>query len=215
MSGLQDLSPPWVFSFESYNPLGASPFFMKIQSEPLGDRIPPARMSEIELVDACLANSRLAQKELYDRYKQAMFTLAYRVTGDFEQAADVLQEAFLKVFKHLASFRRESTLGAWIKTILIRTAYSQIRTSKLFMEPLDNSPAPEQIDWSVFSNAEYLEKAILDLPDGYRAVFTLIEIEGFAHKEVAELLGISVGTSKSQLFYAKKRLRETLQAYGY
>ena len=172
-------------------------------------------MSEIELVDACLANSRLAQKELYDRYKQAMFTLAYRVTGDFEQAADVLQEAFLKVFKHLASFRRESTLGAWIKTILIRTAYSQIRTNKLFMEPLDNSPAPEQIDWSVFSNAEYLEKAILDLPDGYRAVFTLIEIEGFAHKEVAELLGISVGTSKSQLFYAKKRLRETLQAYGY
>lgn len=194
---------------------GFSPSFMKIQSQPLADRIPPARMSEIELVDACLAENRLAQKELYDRYKQAMFTLAYRVTGDFEQAADVLQEAFLKVFRHLGSFRRESTLGAWIKTILIRTAYSQIRTNKLFIEPLENTPAPEQMDWSVFSNAEYLEKAIMDLPTGYRTVFTLVEIEGYAHKEVAELMGISVGTSKSQLFYAKKRLRETLQAYGY
>lgn len=188
---------------------------MKTYSETLGDRIPPARMSEIELVDACLENNRLAQKELYERYKQAMFTLAYRITGDFEQAADVLQEAFLKVFKHLGSFRRESTLGAWIKTILVRSAYSQIRSGKLFIEPLDTSHVPEQIDWGVFSNAEYLEKAIMDLPDGYRAVFTLVEIEGYAHKEVAELLGISVGTSKSQLFYAKKRLRETLQAYGY
>jgi RNA polymerase sigma factor (sigma-70 family) len=188
---------------------------MKTHSEPLGDRIPPARMSEIELVDACLENNRLAQKELYERYKQAMFTLAYRITGDFELAADVLQEAFLKVFRHLGTFRRESTLGAWIKTILVRTAYSQIRTNKLFIEPFENSEKPEQIDWSVFSNAEYLEKAILDLPNGYRAVFTLVEIEGYAHKEVSELLGISVGTSKSQLFYAKKRLREMLQAYGY
>lgn len=172
-------------------------------------------MTEIELVDACLEESRLAQKELYDRYKQAMFTLAYRITGDFEQAADVLQEAFLKVFKHLASFRRESTLGAWIKTILVRTAYSQIRNNRLFMEPLDGTQASDQVDWGAFSNPEYLEKAIMDLPDGYRTVFTLVEVEGYAHKEVANLLGISVGTSKSQLFYAKKRLRETLQAYGY
>lgn len=172
-------------------------------------------MTEIELVDACLEDNRLAQKELYDRYKQAMYTLAYRVTGDFEQAADVLQEAFLKVFKHLASFRRESTLGAWIKTIVVRTAYSQIRNNRLFLEPLDGTQASDQIDWGAFSNPEYLEKAIMDLPDGYRAVFTLVEVEGYAHKEVADMLGISVGTSKSQLFYAKKRLRETLQAYGY
>lgn len=172
-------------------------------------------MTEAELVDACLNHNRLAQKELYDRYKQAMFTLAYRVTGDMELAADVLQEAFVKIFRHLPSFRRESTLGAWIKTIVIRTAYSQIRNNKLFIEPLEPAHAADQIDWSAFSNAEYLEKAIMDLPDGYRAVFTLIEIEGYAHKDVSEMLGISVGTSKSQLFYAKKRLRETLQAYGY
>ena len=172
-------------------------------------------MTELELVDACLEGKQLAQRELYDRYKKAMYTLAYRVTGDFEQAADVLQEAFLKVFKHLASFRRESTLGAWIKTIVVRTAYSQIRNKQVFIEPLDGTQASDQIDWGAFSNPEYLEKAIMDLPDGYRTVFTLIEVEGYAHKEVAELMGISVGTSKSQLFYAKKRLRETLQAYGY
>jgi len=172
-------------------------------------------MTEVELIDACLEENRLAQKELYERYKKAMFTLSYRITGDFEQAADVLQEAFVKIFKHLASFRRESTLGAWIKTIVIRTAYSQIRSNKPFIEPLENSQIPDQVDWGAFSNPEYLEKAIMDLPDGYRAVFTLIEVEGYPHKEVARMLGISVGTSKSQLFYAKKRLRETLQAYGY
>lgn len=188
---------------------------MKILPNTLVERTHPARMTEVELVDACLGNNRLAQKELYDRYKQAMYTLAYRLTGDLDQAADVLQDAFIKVFRHLPSFRRESTLGAWIKTIVVRTAYSQIRNNKLFIEPLDPAHAAEQVDWSAFSNAEYLEKAIMDLPNGYRTVFTLIEIEGFGHKDVADMLGISVGTSKSQLFYAKKRLRETLQAYGY
>ena len=98
---------------------------------------------------------------------------------------------------------------------MVRTAYSYFRGQKLFIETLDAAHGAEQIDWSAFSNAEYLEKAIMDLPDGYRTVFTLVEVEGYAHKEVADLLGISVGTSKSQLFYAKKRLRETLQAYGY
>jgi RNA polymerase sigma-70 factor (ECF subfamily) len=188
---------------------------MKTVTEPLLERTHPSRMTEIELVDACLNENRLAQKELYDRYKQAMYTLAFRLTGDLEQAADVLQEAFVKVFRHLPSFRRESTLGAWIKTIVVRTAYSHFRGQKLFIETLDAAHGAEQIDWGAFSNAEYLEKAIMDLPDGYRTVFTLVEVEGYAHKEVAELLGISVGTSKSQLFYAKKRLRETLQAYGY
>jgi RNA polymerase sigma factor (sigma-70 family) len=175
----------------------------------------PGRMSELELIEACLKGDRLAQKDLYDRYKRAMYTLAYRITGNFELAEDVLQEAFIRVFKHLDSFRRESTLGAWIKTILVRTAYSHIRNQRLFVENAEGTHDPEYIDWGGFSSAEYLEKAIMDLPDGYRTVFTLVEIEGYAHKEVADILGVSVGTSKSQLFHAKKRLRETLQAYGY
>ena len=167
------------------------------------------RMTEAELIAACLADERLAQRTLYDRYKKAMYTIAYRITNDFELANDVLQEAFVKVFRNLGSFRQESTLGAWIKTIVVRTALSHLRRLKTF-EPLENLPATESIDWGHRLDAEYLEKAIQALPEGYRAVFVLVEIEGYAHKEVADMLGISVGTSKSQLFYAKRKLREHL-----
>ncbi len=170
-------------------------------------------MTEKEIIDGCLANDSMAQKALYEKYKKAMYTLAYRITGDFESANDVLQDGFLKVFKGLPGFRRESTLGAWIKTIVIRTAYSKVRKNKIFFEPLDNIDTGELIDWGDYLAAEYLEKAIMSLPDGYRMVFTMIEVEGYSHKEVAEKLEISVGTSKSQLFYAKRRLREMLKNF--
>lgn len=171
-------------------------------------------MTEKELIDGCLINDPMAQKLLYEKYKKAMYTLAYRITGDFGDANDVLQDAFLKVYRGLPKFRQESTLGAWIKTIVIRTAYSKIRKNKIFFEPLDNIDSGEMVDWGDYLAAEYLEKAILALPDGYRVVFTMIEIEGYSHKEVAEKLNISVGTSKSQLFYAKRRLRETLKDFA-
>lgn len=166
-------------------------------------------MTETELIKACVANDRLAQKTLYDRYSRAMYTLAYRITGDFATAEDVLQDAFVKVFRHLNRFRQESTLGAWIKTIVLRTALSKMKKQPL-IESLDASHTKDLIDWGDYLDAEYLEKAIKNLPDGYRSVFVLIEIEGYAHKEVAQMLGISEGTSKSQLFHAKKRLRESI-----
>jgi len=166
-------------------------------------------MTEAELIEACLANDRLAQKRLYERYCQAMYTVAYRITSDFELADDVLQEAFIKIFRALPKFRRESTLGAWIKTIVIRTALSKIKGQPPF-ETFDNHQHDEAIDWGHRLDVEYLERAIQALPEGYRAVFVLIEVEGYSHKETAELLGISEGTSKSQLFHAKKRLRAAL-----
>lgn len=172
-------------------------------------------MTETELVQSCLKNDRVAQKDLYDKYKKAMYTLAYRITGDFESANDVLQDAFVKVFRGLPSFRGESTLGAWIKTIVIRTAYSYLRKDKIFFEDIEHVNPKNHLDWGHYLDTEYLEKAILSLPEGYRTVFVLIELEGYSHKEVAEMLGISEGTSKSQLFYSKKRLREMLKNNGY
>ena len=167
--------------------------------------------TEFDLVEACLQGNAAAHRKLYDKYKDAMFTLCYRIAGDFDLAADILQEAFIKVFRGLKGFRRESTLGAWIKTIVIRTAYQAVKKQKMFFEPIENVGENDVVEWGDFLQAEYLEKAINTLPDGYRVVFTMIEIEGYAHKEVAEMLGISVGTSKSQLFYAKKKLREILK----
>lgn len=172
-----------------------------------------AAMTESELIDACLSDDRLAQKELYDRYSRAMYTAAYRITSDFELANDVLQEAFVKIFRHLAGFRRESTLGAWIKTIVVRTALSRMR-KEIRMEALEDHHFKDQVvDWGHHLDADYLEKAIQALPAGYRSVFVMIEVEGYSHKEVAAMLDISVGTSKSQLFYAKKKLRKSLEKY--
>lgn len=164
---------------------------------------------EQQLISSCLKYDRLAQKALYDRYKRAMYTLAYRITGDFELASEALQDGFLQVFRGLNGFKGESTLGAWIKTIIVRAAYKRLKTNVLF-EELPPQYQDEKIDWGNSLDAEYLEKAIQSLPEGFRTVFTLIEIEGYTHRETAEILSISEGTSKSQLFYAKKRLREIL-----
>jgi len=169
-------------------------------------------MTESELIEACFRHDRSAQRLLYDRYKTAMYTLAYRITGDFDEANTVLQDTFLAVFRQLAQFREQATLGAWIKAILVRKAYAQI--SKVNSLVLVENPTDEMTPTDCYEetvDAAYLEQAILRLSEGARAVFVLIEVEGYAHKEVAEILEISEGTSKSQLNYAKKRLREMLR----
>ena len=166
-------------------------------------------MTNAQLIEQCLAQDRLAQKELYDRYKTAMYTLAYRMCDDFGLADEVLQDAFLQVFRYLHTFRKEGTLGAWIKTIVVRTAYKKIKRSISF-EPLDNR-LHHPIEWGNELDTDYLEKAIQTLPVGYRSVFILVEMEGYTHQETGELLGISAGTSKSQLYHAKRKLRALLK----
>lgn len=165
-------------------------------------------MTNAQLIEQCLAQDRLAQKELYDRYKTAMYTLAYRMCDDFGLADEVLQDAFLQVFRYLHTFRQESTLGAWIKRIVVRTAYKKIKRWVHF-DTLEQWHHPV-VDWGHELDTDYLEKAIQALPTGYRSVFVLVEIEGFTHQETGELLGISAGTSKSQLYHAKRKLRDLL-----
>lgn len=172
-----------------------------------------ARMTEAELIAACRREDRRAQKELYDRYSRAMYTACYRICGDFDLANDALQEGFLKVFQKLHTFREESTIGAWMKVVIVRTALNKLRRQPRH-EALPLHHADEVIDWGYHDlDIEYLERAIQQLPDGYRSVFVLVEVEGYKHQEVADMLGVTVGTSKSQLFYAKKKLREFLKAY--
>ncbi len=165
--------------------------------------------SEKEIIEACLLNDRLAQKALYDQYKAQMYTLAYRISGNFEDAADVLQEGFLLVFRKLHTFQGESKLGTWIHTIIARLAIKKIKEN-IHFDDLETVEQYAVIDWGTAIDAEYLEKAIAALPDGYRSIFTLYEIEGFKHREIADLLEISENTSKTQLFKAKKMLREML-----
>jgi RNA polymerase sigma-70 factor (ECF subfamily) len=149
---------------------------------------------------------------VYDRYCDAMFTIAYRIIGDYDIANDALQEAFIQVFTDIAQFRGTSTLGAWIKTILVRTSYRKLKKENLFYGTEKGSDS-QMISWPEEMTGEDLEKAILSLPEGSRAVFVLIEVEGYKHREVAEMLNISEGTSKSQLFYAKQQLQERLKDF--
>jgi RNA polymerase sigma-70 factor (ECF subfamily) len=138
-----------------------------------------------------------------------MYTIALRILKDEDDASDALQEAFIQVFKDIKTFRRESTIGAWIKTIVIRSSLRKIKKN-VFEEINDNTlNIPDQQSCAL--TGEYIEKQIMSLPTGYRTVFLLIEVEGYSHKEVAEILHISEGTSKSQLFYAKRQLRALLK----
>lgn len=168
--------------------------------------------SEADIIKACLKSDRAAQKALYDRYKTRMYTLAYRITGNFEDANDVLQEGFLLIFKKLHTFKGEAKLSSWIHTIVARTAIRKIK-DKIYFEDIESADTSTIIDWGASIDSDYLEKAISNLPEGYRTIFTLYEIEGFKHREIAELIDISESTSKSQLFKAKKMLRENLEKF--
>ena len=171
-------------------------------------------LSEQELVERCRSKDqpaiqRTAQRHLFEQYKRAMFSTTYRILNDYDNANDALQDAFVEVFRSLDQFAFRSTLGAWIKTIVVRQAVRKQHLEERFLtldETIHDQPAPFRDTLT----GEELDAVIRTLPDGARTVFLLIEVEGYAHKEVAEMLGISEGTSKSQVSYAKKLLRQRL-----
>ena len=165
---------------------------------------------EQQLIQACLKRERYAQKELYDRYKDAMFTIARRISSNPDDASDALQDSFVQIFRDLHQYTGQSTLGAWIKTIVIRTSLRNLRMTPP-TESMEVVSANEAMEWPEGMDGEYLQKAIDSLPAGYRVAFLLTEVEGYSHKEVSEMLGISVGTSKSQLSRAKRLLQHKLK----
>lgn len=168
--------------------------------------------AELALVNACCNNDRAAQRMLYERYKNAMYTTALRIIGNTDEALDALQGAFIDVFEQIESFRFESPLGAWIKTIVVRKALHRLKNMKM-SEPLESAEKIETNEWHESIDAGYLEKAIQSLPEGTKTVFLLVEVEEYKHQEVSKMLGISEGTSKSQLNYAKKLLQKILYQY--
>jgi RNA polymerase sigma factor (sigma-70 family) len=143
-----------------------------------------------------------------------MYSTAYRILNDGDDANDALQEAFLQVFRNIRSFRHESGIGAWIKTIVVRCALRLLKKNT-FLEQTEPETAANDVPFNVPDNVtgELLEKVILSLPDGYRTVFLLIEVEGYSHIEAAKMLNITEGTSKSQLSRAKKQLQKKLLPY--
>ena len=166
------------------------------------------------LVEKCAKGDRKAQRALYDLYAGKMLVVALRYTKTQLEAEDVLQESFIKVFEKIKTFRAESELRFWIKKIVVNTALNNQR-SKLYMFPMVdvenvNGAYDSDISLSSFHFTELL-KFIQELPTGCQAIFNLYAIEGYNHKEIASMLNISEGTSKSQYSRARTLLQERIE----
>ncbi|WP_109620186.1 RNA polymerase sigma factor [Sediminitomix flava] len=170
--------------------------------------------TEEQILEGCKNNSRKFQKALYDLYSARLMAVAARYAHTDEDAHDILQEAFIKIFKKIDTFRAESHLYAWMKRIVVNTALNFHR-SKLYTQPMVDvnemyDLAEKEYTISHFSYNE-LKDMLQSLPDGCRMVFNLYAIEGYKHKEISSMLDISEGTSKSQYARAKKLLQELIE----
>ncbi len=170
-------------------------------------------MKSDELIAACIKGDRKAQKKLYDLYSARLMAVSMRYSKSLDAAEDVLQEAFLKIFNNLRSLRNNNDPAAWMKKILINTAINHQR-GKLYLFPMVDvnylkRGYDESVALSEFHMDELLDM-IRQLPNGCRLIFNLFAIEGYSHKEIAEKLKISEGTSKSQYARAKQLLQRKL-----
>jgi RNA polymerase sigma-70 factor (ECF subfamily) len=168
-----------------------------------------------ELIHRCRAGDQEAHFRLYKLYSKAMYNVGYRITGNEEDAEDVLQEAFISAFKNLNHYRGDSSFGSWVKKIVINKAINLLKKRKWELMPENEEfdiPAeePEQ-EYRPELQVETVRNAIMKLPDGYRSVLSMYLLEGYDHQEIAGIMGITESTSKSQLNRAKTKLRELLR----
>jgi RNA polymerase sigma-70 factor (ECF subfamily) len=165
-----------------------------------------------EIVRGCKAGSHQAYEMLYKRFYRVLFVIALRYAASREEAEDILQDAFVKVFHNIRNYSESGSFEGWMKRIVQNTAINYYRSRLKFQH---NDEATEQSDDSFEKIMSGLDaKNLLDLlnrlPEGYRLIINLYAIDGHSHAEIATMLGISPGTSKSQLFKAKRQLRELL-----
>jgi RNA polymerase sigma factor (sigma-70 family) len=167
-----------------------------------------------ELIDRCRMGDREAHFKLYKLYSRAMYNVGYRITGNEEDAEDVLQEAFVSAFKNLESYRGDATFGAWLKRIVVNKSINVIkkrRENVIAQEEEFDIPVEEaETDYKPELSVDKVRKCIEMLPDGYRTVLSLYLLEGYDHEEIAGIIGITESTSKSQLNRAKGKLKELL-----
>jgi RNA polymerase sigma factor (sigma-70 family) len=167
-----------------------------------------------ELIHRCRVGDQEAHFKIYKLYSRAMYNVGYRITGSEEDAEDVLQEAFISAFKNLASYRGDASFGSWIKRIVVNKAINLLKKRKLEMmqdnEDFDVPIEEPEEEYLPELSVGKVKHCIELLPDGYRSVLSLYLIEGYDHQEIAEIMGITESTSKSQLNRAKNKLKELL-----
>ncbi|HKH82231.1 MAG TPA: sigma-70 family RNA polymerase sigma factor [Gemmatimonadales bacterium] len=177
-----------------------------------------SRVHEQELIGRVLAGDPSAERALYDAHVDRIFRLVYRMAGDLDRAQDYTQETFIRAFQKLREFRGEAALSTWLGSIAISITLNGLRKVRRLRDreiDLDGTLQVGSTDRQAEPDLkERLARAIDELPDGYRAVFVMHDVEGYTHQEIAASLGVHPGTSKAQLFRARARLREVLADFA-
>jgi RNA polymerase sigma-70 factor (ECF subfamily) len=176
------------------------------------------RSADLELAKRCRNGDAAAFEELYRQHAARLYNMAFRMAGSAHEAEDLLQEVFLHAYRKLGSFRGDSSLGTWLYRLGMNQCLDYLRGRQAKMKQATDSlddegaaePAAPMSPTPIAVNRLDLERAIGRLPQGCRAAFLLHDVEGFEHNEVAKILGVSEGTSKSQVHKARMKLRAML-----
>ncbi|MCK6618150.1 MAG: RNA polymerase sigma factor [Cyclobacteriaceae bacterium] len=174
---------------------------------------PESLNPHFELIERCKQGEEQAYFKLYQLYAKSMFNTAVRITGQDNEAEDVLQEAFISAFRNLAEYRGDASFGSWLKRIVINKAINALKKRKFDLVAEDEAAdvaEESEPQYKPELTVERVRAAIMQLPDGYRSVLSLYLLEGYDHQEIAGILHISESTSKSQLNRAKSKLKQLL-----
>ena len=169
--------------------------------------------NEISLIKRAAKQNREAQHVLYELHAPKMLSVCRYYVKDIHQAEEVMLNGFFKVFKYIKTYKNEGSFEGWVRRIMVREAISYLRQKKTIEFATEDEFLEHDYDNNIKSNIEVAEiQQIIDgLPEGYRMVFVMYAIEGYKHNEIAELLNISEGTSKSQLFKARQMLQKKIK----
>ena len=171
-------------------------------------------MDEKQLIEGCIKKDRKAQKVLYDKYSKRMMAVCLRYVKDTEEARDLLQEGFIKLFMNIHTYAGDGVFDGWVRKIFVNCALEQLRRQDVLrnVEDIDSVDYTNIQDESTISqlSADEIMICVRSLPDGFRTVFNMFAIEGYSHKEIAEKLNISESTSRSQYMRARKMLQKMI-----
>lgn len=171
-------------------------------------------MDELSLIQGCIEGNQRAQKELFDNFSPKFFAICLRYMKNTDEAEDVLQEAFIKVFSKLPAYSSKGSFEGWMRRVVVNTCLDQIRKNQKlkFDAPLEQEEYKLSMNAFIFEklSADELMKEIQEMPPGYRIVFNMFAIEGFSHQEIAKHLGVAESTSKSQYLRARSYLKERI-----
>jgi RNA polymerase sigma-70 factor (ECF subfamily) len=179
-------------------------------------------MTEAEAISRCVDGDSLAFETLYNLHKRRVYAICLRMVGNPAEAEDLAQEAFLQLFRKISTFRGESAFSTWLHRLTVNVVLMHLRKKGIDEISLDQEPEEdaqetpkkqyggEDIHLVGAVDRVTLEKSIAELPTGYRTIFVLHDVEGYEHNEIADLIGCSIGNSKSQLHKARMKLRSIL-----